>query len=253
MIDETMKSQSDSPRTGNVVDNDDRISQPRIVIVGCGGAGNNIVNRLYHMGYSGGETIAIDMDRQHLDMIQAGRKMLIGASLTKSLDDGSFPDVGKRAAEMARPMLEELFADADLCIITTGMGGCTGTTVAPIVARIAKEQGTTVIGIAGKPLKVEIRRLLRAEEGLGALSAAADTVIVLDNNRLAEFVPNVPYGQVFSVMDQLIAETVRRISETITDSSLTSIDEVDILKILDTDGIAIMLLDEMEAESAVQK
>ena len=104
---ETMKCQSDPfPTDNSTVDEDGRIIQPRIVIVGCGGAGNNIVNRLYHMGYSGGETIAIDMSREHLNMIQADRKVLIGASLIKSLDDGNYPDGGKRAAEMARPMLE---------------------------------------------------------------------------------------------------------------------------------------------------
>jgi cell division protein FtsZ len=234
------------------IDEDDILGQPRIVIVGCGGAGNNTVNRLYHMQVSGAETIAINTDKQHLDMIQADKRVLVGKSLTKGLGAGGFPDVGRRAAEMARPTLETLLADADLVFITAGMGGGTGTGTAPVVAQIAKEQGAIVVGMVSYPFQVEKARLLRAEEGLEQLSAAADSVIVLDNNRLIKFVPNLPLGQAFSVMDQLIAETVKGISETITEPSLINIDYADVRAIMSKGGVAVMLVGESKQQNKAE-
>jgi len=236
---------------------DDFIGQPRIMIVGCGGAGNNTVNRLHHMGVSGAETIAINTDKQHLDMIQADKRVLIGKSLTKGLGAGGYPDVGKRAAEMARPTLEALLDSADLVFITAGMGGGTGTGAAPVVAQVAKDQGAIVVGMVSYPFQVEKARLLRAEDGLEALASAADSVIVLDNNRLKNFVPNLPLGQAFSVMDQLIGETVKGISETITEPSLINIDYADVRAIMAKGGVAVMLVGESKqqnkAESVVRE
>jgi len=244
------------PGTTNATD-DDFVGQPRIVIIGCGGAGNNTVNRIHHMGVSGAETIAINTDKQHLDMIQADKRILIGKSLTKGLGAGGYPDVGKRAAEMARPTLEAILESADLVFITAGMGGGTGTGSAPVVAAIAKEQGAIVVGMVSYPFQVEKARLIRAEEGLEALAAAADSVIVLDNNRLKNFVPNLPLGQAFSVMDQLIGETVKGISETITEPSLINIDYADVRAIMSKGGVAVMLVGESKqqnkAESVVRE
>jgi cell division protein FtsZ len=236
---------------------DDLVGNPRIVIIGCGGAGNNTVNRLHHMGVSGAETIAINTDKQHLDMIQADKRVLIGKSLTRGLGAGGYPDVGKRAAEMARPTLEALLESADLVFVTAGMGGGTGTGSAPVVAQVAKEQGAIVVGMVSYPFMVEKARLVRAEEGLEAFGAAADSVIVLDNNRLKNFVPNLPLGQAFSVMDQLIGETVKGITETITEPSLINIDYADVRAIMSKGGVAVMLVGESKqqnkAESVVRE
>jgi cell division protein FtsZ len=236
---------------------DDFIGQPRIMIIGCGGAGNNTVNRLHHMGVSGAETIAINTDKQHLDMVQADKRVLIGKSLTKGLGAGGYPDVGKRAAEMARPTLEALLESADLVFITAGMGGGTGTGSAPVVAQVAKDQGAIVVGMVSYPFQVEKARLIRAEEGMEALASHADSVIVLDNNRLKSFVPNLPLGQAFSVMDQLIGETVKGISETITEPSLINIDYADVRAIMSKGGVAVMLVGESKqqnkAESVVRE
>ena len=249
-IEKEMKSSTNS------VD-DDFIGQPRILIIGCGGAGNNTINRLHHMGVAGAETIAINTDKQHLDMIQADKRVLIGKSLTKGLGAGGYPDVGKRAAEMARPTLEALLESADLVFITAGMGGGTGTGSAPVVAQVAKDQGAIVVGMVSYPFQVEKARLLRAEDGLEALAANADSVIVLDNNRLKNFVPNLPLGQAFSVMDQLIGETVKGISETITEPSLINIDYADVRAIMSKGGVAVMLVGESKqqnkAESVVRE
>jgi cell division protein FtsZ len=235
-----------------IEDDDDFLGQPRIVIVGCGGAGNNTINRLYHMKVNGAETIAVNTDKQHLEMVQADKRVLIGKSLTKGLGAGGFPDVGKRAAEMARTTLESLLESADLCFVTAGMGGGTGTGAAPVVAQIAKEQGAIVVGMVSYPFQVEKARLLRAEEGLEALSNAADSVIVLDNNRLMSFVPNLPLGQAFSVMDQLIAETVKGISETITEPSLINIDYADVRAIMSKGGVAVMLVGESKQQNKAE-
>ena len=251
-----LEKEINKPGTTNATD-DDFVGQPRIVIIGCGGAGNNTVNRIHHMGVSGAETIAINTDKQHLDMIQADKRILIGKSLTKGLGAGGYPDVGKRAAEMARPTLEAILESADLVFITAGMGGGTGTGSAPVVAQIAKEQGAIVVGMVSYPFQVEKARLIRAEEGLEAFAAAADSVIVLDNNRLKNFVPNLPLGQAFSVMDQLIGETVKGISETITEPSLINIDYADVRAIMSKGGVAVMLVGESKqqnkAESVVRE
>jgi cell division protein FtsZ len=251
-----LEKELNKPGSANAME-EDFVGQPRIVIVGCGGAGNNTVNRIHHMGVSGAETIAINTDKQHLDMIQADKRILIGKSLTKGLGAGGYPDVGKRAAEMARPTLEAVLESADLVFITAGMGGGTGTGSAPVVASIAKEQGAIVVGMVSYPFQVEKARLIRAEEGLEALASASDSVIVLDNNRLKNFVPNLPLGQAFSVMDQLIGETVKGISETITEPSLINIDYADVRAIMSKGGVAVMLVGESKqqnkAESVVRE
>jgi cell division protein FtsZ len=251
-----LEKEINKPGSTNAME-DDFVGQPRIVIIGCGGAGNNTVNRIHHMGVSGAETIAINTDKQHLDMIQADKRILIGKSLTKGLGAGGYPDVGKRAAEMARPTLEAILESADLVFITAGMGGGTGTGSAPVVAQVAKEQGAIVVGMVSYPFQVEKARLIRAEEGLEALASAADSVIVLDNNRLKNFVPNLPLGQAFSVMDQLIGETVKGISETITEPSLINIDYADVRAIMSKGGVAVMLVGESKqqnkAESVVRE
>ncbi len=221
---------------------------PQIKIVGCGGAGNNTINRLYNIGVDGAETIAVNTDKQHLDVIKADKKILVGKSLTRGLGAGGFPEIGKRAAELARSTLQEVLKDADLVFITAGMGGGTGTGTAPIVAQVAKEAGAIVVGMVSTPFKVERARMVKAEEGIADLRAAADTVIVLDNNRLLEYVPNLPLEQSFSVMDQLISETVKGISETITRPSLINLDFADVKAIMNAGGVAVMLVGETKSQ-----
>ncbi len=226
---------------------------PKIVVVGCGGGGNNTVNRLYNIGVAGADTIAINTDKIHLDITQADKKILIGKSLTRGLGAGGFPEVGKRAAELARGTLEEVLKNANLVFVTAGMGGGTGTGVAPVVAQIAKDQGAIVIGMVTSPFRVERARMIKAEEGLDDLRNSADTVIVLDNNRLLDYVPNLPIDQAFSVMDQLISETVKGISETITQPSLINLDYADVRAIMKGGGLAVMLVGEAKGQDKAKE
>ncbi len=235
----------------NTTGNDfDDFGLPQIKIVGCGGAGNNTINRLYNIGVQGIECIAINTDKQGLDMIKADKKILVGKSLTRGLGAGGFPEIGKRAAELARSTLSEVLKDTDLVFITAGMGGGTGTGTAPVVAEVAKEQGAIVVGMVSTPFKVERARMTKAEEGIANLRAAADTVIVLDNNRLLEYVPNLPLEQSFSVMDQLISETVKGISETITRPSLINLDFADVKAVMNGGGVAVMLVGEAKSDKS---
>ncbi|AQL42051.1 cell division protein FtsZ [Halorientalis sp. IM1011] len=226
---------------------------PRIVIVGAGGAGNNTVNRLYNIGVDGAETIAINTDRQHLEMIEADTKILVGKSLTNGLGAGGDPSMGERATEMAQGTIKEVIGEADLVFVTAGMGGGTGTGAAPVVSKIAKEQGAIVVGMVSTPFNVERARTVKAEEGLEKLRNEADSIIVLDNNRLLDYVPNLPIGKAFSVMDQIIAETVKGISETITQPSLINLDYADMSSIMNKGGVAVMLVGETQDKNKTEE
>jgi cell division protein FtsZ len=219
----------------------ENFGEPKIVIVGCGGAGGNTVNRLHKVGVKGAETIAINTDKQALDLVEADKKLLVGKTITRGLGAGGYPEVAERCAEQARGKLEEMLKGADLVFITAGMGGGTGTGVSPVVADVAKKMGAIVVGMVSTPFNVERARIIRGDEGLQKLRNRADSVIVLDNNRLLKYVPNLPIDQAFSVMDQLIAETVKGISETITQPSLINLDYADVKAIMGEGGVAVML------------
>jgi len=235
------------------MDDVDGFGDPRIVIVGAGGAGNNTVNRLYNIGVDGAETIAINTDKQHLKMVEADTKILVGKSLTNGLGAGGDPSMGERATEMAQGTIKEVLGDADLVFVTAGMGGGTGTGAAPVVSKIAKEQGAIVVGMVSTPFNVERARTVKAEEGLERLREEADSIIVLDNNRLLDYVPNLPIGKAFSVMDQIIAETVKGISETITQPSLINLDYADMTSIMNQGGVAVMLVGETQDKNKTEE
>ncbi|MHC1596764.1 MAG: cell division protein FtsZ [Methermicoccaceae archaeon] len=220
-----------------------------IKVIGCGGAGNNTLNRLSELGVEGAELIAINTDVQHLHMIRADKKILVGSKLTKGLGAGGDPARGKKAAESSQEKLKEHVADSDLVFITAGMGGGTGTGVAPVVANIARECGAIVVGMVCTPFLVERARLLKAEKGLLELREACDTVIVLDNQKLLSLVPHLPMDQSFSVMDQIISETVKGISETITMPSLINLDFADVKAVMSCGDTSMMLVGEGKGSS----
>lgn len=236
----------------NSIEFDDMFGTPRITIVGCGGAGGNTITRLQKLGVKGAETIAINTDKQALDLVQADKKILIGSTLTRGLGAGGFPEVAERAARESAHEIEELLKDTDLVFITAGMGGGTGTGTAPVVAEIAKKQNAVVTCMVSTPFNVERARLIKADEGLDKLRIKSDSSVVLDNNKLLDFVPNLPINQAFSVMDQMIAETVKGLSETITVPSLINLDYADMKSIMNQGGLSVMLWGEADENDGVE-
>jgi len=218
----------------------EKIGYANIIIMGCGGAGNNTINRLMKIGIRGAKCVAINTDRQHLDMIDAHMKILIGKNLTRGLGAGGNPDIGKAAAEESREDLTNVLREADLVFITCGEGGGTGTGSAPIVAEIAKLEGAIVVGVVTIPFDTEIGRIEKAKEGLNLLKQYADTLVVIDNNRLLEIAPNLPIIEAFSVADEVLASMVKGITETISLPSLINLDFADVRTILSTGGVAIV-------------
>lgn len=234
------------------IDEDEMFGTPRITIVGCGGAGGNTITRLNKLGVKGADTIAINTDKQALDLVEADHKILIGKNLTRGLGAGGYPDIAERAARESSREIEDLIKDSDLVFITAGMGGGTGTGSGPIVAEIARKHGAVVTCMVSTPFNVERSRLIKADEGLDKLRTKADSTVVLDNNRLLEFVPNLPINQAFSVMDQMIAETVKGLSETITVPSLINLDYADMKSIMNSGGLSVMLWGEADEDSGVE-
>ncbi len=223
------------------------VPNPRILIVGCGGSGNNTLNRITHLGVEGAITVAINTDKQHLDHTRALQKLLVGRHITRGLGAGGDPSTGRRCAEAGREMIRRIVTGADLVFIASGLGGGSGTGICPIVAEEAKAAGALVVGIVTTPFHVERRqRMMRALEGLESLRRTADAVLVLDNNRLLHYVPNLPLDEAFSIMDQLVAEIVKGIVETITLPSLINLDFADVRAIMADGGVTMMLYGESD-------
>ncbi len=239
-----------------VVENDrlEEFGTPKIMVIGTGGAGCNAVNRLANMGISGAQLVAVNTDKQHLALINDElTKVLIGKSVTRGLGAGGFPEIGAKAAEVSRSALEEILADVDMLFISAGMGGGTGTGAAPIIGEIAKEQGAIVIAIVSYPFALEKARLIKAEEGIEALRHVTDTVVVIDNNRLVELVPNLPIQDAFKVADEVIARTVRGITETITQPSLINLDYADVRSIMSNHGLSVIAVGESKSVDKVNE
>ncbi len=232
----------------------EEFGQPKIMVIGAGGAGCNAVNRLAHMGIAGAQLVAINTDKQHLSIIDDNiTKILIGKSVTRGLGAGGYPEIGAKAAEVSRTALEEVLAGVDMLFISAGMGGGTGTGSAPIVAEIAKAQGAIVIAMVTYPFALEKARTLKAEEGIETLRRIADTVVVIDNNRLVELVPNLPIQDAFKVADELVARTVRGITETITQPSLINLDYADVRSVMVGTGLSMIAVGESKGVDKVNE
>lgn len=234
-------------------DSDLQVGQARIVVVGCGGAGNNTADRLHRLGVKGANVIAINTDKLHLDAREADKKILIGRDLTKGLGAGGFPEVGRAAAEETKNEIKDCLKDTDLVFVTAGMGGGTGTGSAPLVAQLAKEQGAIVIGVVTMPFKMERARIFKAESGLYELRQTADTVIVIDNNRLVEVAGKLPIAQAFAVADELIATMIKGIVETIAVPSLVNLDYADVKAIMSNGGVAVIGVGESSSENRAEE
>jgi cell division protein FtsZ len=234
---------------------DDSLGRARILVIGCGGAGNNTINRLEKIGgINGAETIAINTDRQHLEATQADKHILIGRGVTKGLGAGGDPVLGYQSAEEDRKEIKKLLEGANMVFVTAGMGGGTGTGAAPVVAEIASELDALVIGVVTLPFSMEGKhRQEKAHMGLKAIQRAADTVITLDNNKLMELCPHAPLDYAFSVSDEVLAEMVKGISETILEPSLVNLDYADVRTVMTNGGVAMVGVGESYTNNRAQE
>ncbi len=223
--------------------------KPKVLIIGCGGAGGNSVARLHRLGIHGARTVVVNTDAVHLDSIQCDRKLLIGAGVTRGMGAGGKPEIGERCAEIAEQELRNLIGDADLTFVTVGLGGGTGTGVAPYIAELAQAAGSVVITMATTPFKAERGRMVNALAGIQRLKAVSDSLIVLDNNRLLDLVPNLPVEQAFAVMDHLISEVIKGVTESITLPSLINLDFNDVRTILQSGGTSTIFYGENAEEN----
>src|SRR5204862_2191826 len=211
-------------------------ARPKVLVVGCGGAGRTSVHRLHRLGIHGARTVVVNTDAVHLDSIQADRKLLIGAGVTRGMGAGGRPELGERCAEISDIELRNQIGDADLTFITVGLGGGTGTGVAPHVAELAQAAGSVVITLATTPCRAERGLMTNARAGIQRLRDRTDSPTLLDNTRLRDLVPNLPVEQAFAVMDHLIGEVIKGITESITVPSLINLDFSDVRTILQSGG-----------------
>lgn len=210
----------------------------RIVAFGCGGGGSNTITRLTEMDIKGAVTVSANTDARHLTISKAHKKILIGKNLTRGLGAGGYPEVGEKAAEESKDQIRQVLEGCDLLFITCGLGGGTGTGSAPVVAKYAKDLGSIVIATVTIPFKIEGARIHKAEDGLEKLRKYADTVIVIENQKLVELAGKKPLKEAFAVADNLIATMIKGISETISQPSLVNLDYADVRTIMKAGGVA---------------
>jgi cell division protein FtsZ len=215
-----------------------RVGQANIKVIGAGGAGNNMVSWLYKRGIKGAEIIAVNTDKQHLQISEADKKFIIGRDVTRGLGCGGFPQKGAEAAQESLNELKTALHQADMVFVCAGMGGGTGTGSAPVIANIAKDTGAIVIGTVTMPFNIERARIEKAEFGLEQLRKHSDTVIVIDNNRLVQIAGNLPIQQAFAVANELVATMIKGIVETIAIPSLVNLDFADVRAIMTNGGVA---------------
>jgi cell division protein FtsZ len=216
------------------------VGHANIKVFGCGGGGSNMTNWLYKKGVKGAEIVCCNTDKQHLDMMEADRKILIGTHVTRGLGAGGFPSKGEEAAKESQTEIKDALRSADMVFVCAGMGGGTGTGSAPFVAQMAKEGGAIVIGTVTMPFKVERARIDKAEEGLSKLRQHCDTVIVIDNNRLVAIAGNLPVNQAFAVANELVSTMIKGIVEIISVPSLVNLDFADVKAIMRDGGVAVI-------------
>lgn len=213
-----------------------------IKVVGCGGGGNNAVNRMVDAGLRGVEFISINTDRQALMLSGAQTKIQIGEKMTKGLGAGAVPEVGRRAAEESREEIAQALKGADLVFVTAGMGGGTGTGAAPIVAEIARDLGALTISVVTKPFAFEGKqRMKNAEMGIADLKQRVDTLVVIPNDRLLQVVSKgTTMLEAFRIADDVLRQGIQGISDLIAVPALINLDFADVKTVMESGGMAHM-------------
>ena len=211
-------------------------------VVGVGGAGNNVVNRMVDSGTKGIEFIAVNTDKQALAVSAANQKIQIGEKLTHGQGAGSNPEIGRKSAEESRNNVAKAFEDADMIFITAGMGGGTGTGAAPIVADIARESDILTVGVITKPFSFEgKRRMNQATEGIKELLGKVDSLLVIPNDRIKYATDQkVTFANGFEIADEVLRQAVTSISDLIKNTGFINLDFADVTAIMKDAGYAHM-------------
>ncbi len=214
----------------------------RIKVVGIGGSGKNAINHMINSKVKGVEFIAVNTDVQDLHHSLASRKIHIGKTITRGQGAGMNPELGKQSAEETREEITESVKGADMVFIACGMGGGTGTGAAPIVAKIAKDQGILTVAVVTKPFFFEgANRMRLADAGLAELESAVDALIVIPNDKILSLVDkNTPAGDGFAMCDEILRQAVEGISELITTTGKINVDFSDIRAVMQDAGTALM-------------
>jgi cell division protein FtsZ len=227
--------------------------ETNISVIGCGGGGCNTVNRIAEEGIEGAELVALNTDAQDLEYSKADTNLLIGRETCEGRGAGSVPRIGEESARESIDRIENIVSDQDMVFITAGMGGGTGTGAAPVVAEVASEHALT-ISVVTTPFTAEGKaRMDNAQGGLERLREHSDTVIVVPNDRLLDFAPNLPLEKAFKLCDEVLMRSVKGITELITKPNLVNLDFADIQTIMGGGGVAMIGLGESESADKAQE
>jgi len=230
-----------------------KAGKANIKVFGAGGAGCNAVTWLFNKGINGASIYGLNTDALHLSITKCDEKILIGKELTKGLGCGGYPNKGREAAKESMSEIKKAVSGADMIFVIAGMGGGTGTGSAPVVAQMAKEAGSVVIGVVTMPFEAEKSRIDKAEFGLQELREAVDTCIVIDNNKLVDIAGNLPIEQAFAVANELVSTMIKGIVETITLPSLINLDYADVSSIMKNGDVAVIGIGESDTSNRVDE
>ena len=221
----------------SAVNNDDVLK-----VIGVGGGGNNVVNRMVRAGMQGVEFIAVNTDRQCLNASEATQKLAIGEKLTGGKGAGANPEVGRESARESKEQITALLEGADMVFVTAGMGGGTGTGAAPVVAELAKEKGILTVGVVTKPFNFEGRRRMeQAAKGIEELRQKVDSLVIIPNDRLQYATDEkITFANAFAIADDVLRQAVQSISDLIKTTGLINLDFADVTAIMKDAGLAHM-------------
>ncbi len=216
----------------------------KIKVIGVGGAGNNVINRMIEAGVQGVDFIVVNTDKQDLNKSNCKNKVQIGEKLTGGMGAGSKPEIGKKSAEESRAQIAKILEGTDMVFITAGMGGGTGTGAAPIVADLAHEAGILTVGVVTKPFKFEgANRMRQAEAGIAELGSKVDSLIIIPNDRLKYVTDQkITFANAFGIADDVLKQAVTSISELVgySERVIINLDFADVSAVMKDAGRAHM-------------
>ena len=255
-----MSISKDNLNQKNLITNDDELKEllktqrTKIKVIGAGGAGNNTITRLSEAGIQGIETVAVNTDAQDLLFTKSDSKLIIGKNLTRGLGAGGDPQVGEQAAKESEAEIKSFLQGADMVFITCGLGGGTGTGSAPVIAEIARNLNALTISVVTMPFSDEgVIKEKNAASGLDRLRKNSDTVIVIQNDRLLDIVPDLPVNAAFKFTDEILVNAVNAVTGLVMNKGLINLDFADIKTVMKDGDTAMIGIGESESEDKIQE